>query len=145
MTTTVFRDGIFASDTLVQCGECSVGENQKIFVNKEYVVAGSGDAGSAEPFLKHLTSGEKQEFPDCYFLFYDFKKKKLFRNDQGKRSFLITDKFTADGSGFHLAIGAMEMGASAIEAVKIAMKRDGGSGGRVVAYDCINQKWLKKF
>jgi len=43
----------------------------------------------------------------------------------------ITDKFEAIGTGDELAIGAMEFGATAIEAVRVAIKRDINSGGRV--------------
>lgn len=44
---------------------------------------------------------------------------------------VIKEKFHAVGSGCELAIGAMEAGADPIQAVKIACKRDSGTGGRV--------------
>lgn len=44
----------------------------------------------------------------------------------------IHDKFYAIGSGFHLAIGAMEYGASPMDALKIACKRDIHTGVGIV-------------
>lgn len=41
----------------------------------------------------------------------------------------------ADGSGGELALGAMLAGATAIQAVKIACKKDPRSGGRIFHYD----------
>lgn len=43
----------------------------------------------------------------------------------------VMEKFHAVGSGCEIAIGAMEAGADPIQAVKIACKRDSGSGGKV--------------
>lgn len=42
-----------------------------------------------------------------------------------------TDKIYAWGSGYQYAIGAMEAGCTAAEAVKIAAKRDTHTGGRI--------------
>lgn len=39
-----------------------------------------------------------------------------------------------DGSGWELAMGAMEAGATAVEAVKIACRRDVHSGGKIQSY-----------
>lgn len=39
-----------------------------------------------------------------------------------------------DGSGYELVLGAMDAGATAVEAVKIACKRDVYTGGRVRSY-----------
>jgi len=40
----------------------------------------------------------------------------------------------ADGSGWEIALGAMDAGATAVEAVKIASKRDVYTGGRIRSY-----------
>ena len=39
-----------------------------------------------------------------------------------------------DGSGWEIAMGAMDAGATAIEAVKIACRRDVHSGGKIQSY-----------
>jgi ATP-dependent protease HslVU (ClpYQ) peptidase subunit len=44
----------------------------------------------------------------------------------------------AIGSGRELAVGAMEAGATPFEAVEIACKRHNGSGGKIIAFDLVN-------
>lgn len=39
--------------------------------------------------------------------------------------------FASIGSGCHFAIGAMEMGATAVEAVRVARRNDRGTGGKI--------------
>lgn len=46
----------------------------------------------------------------------------------------ITEEYDAIGSGQAFALAAMDAGATACEAVKIAAKRDPGTGGRVRVY-----------
>lgn len=145
MTTITFRDGILAADTLMTSNGTVMGESQKIFVNDKFAVAHSGDAETSRYFLDYLTTGKEHKFEENNFVFYDFEKKQICCNDKGKRNFLINDKFTADGSGYEMALGIMEMGATAIEAVEVTMRRDVSTGGRVIAYDCINRKWIHKF
>lgn len=46
----------------------------------------------------------------------------------------LTVKKWALGSGYHLALGAMEMGADAVTAVRVAAKWDSQTGGRIVSF-----------
>ena len=46
------------------------------------------------------------------------------------------------GSGSHLAFGALDMGASAKEAVEMAIKRDSKSGGKVHVFDCEKMEFI---
>jgi hypothetical protein len=51
------------------------------------------------------------------------------------------DTIIALGSGREFALGAMDAGASAIEAVRISSKRDIYTGGRIHAYNIEKNEW----
>jgi 20S proteasome alpha/beta subunit len=49
--------------------------------------------------------------------------------ERAYRPYRLCERFAAIGSGSAVAIGAMEAGATALQAVKIAAKHDGGTSG----------------
>lgn len=55
----------------------------------------------------------------------------IFYFDGEAQSYKVTDKFMAIGSGANAAMGAMHMGATPAQAVKIASKVDTYTGGRI--------------
>lgn len=145
MTTIAFKDGIMSSDTMYSQDGIYSYDAPKIIVNDKFVVAHCGDAGDVENFLKFLSDGTENNSKDSGFIVWDFENERAFYNSFGKANVEIINNKFADGSGYAVALGAMEHGATAIEAVEIAIKLDNSSGGRVIAYDCFNKKWIKGF
>ena len=60
---------------------------------------------------------------------------KIYTFSDPRKWLPVGDKFYSIGSGSHFAMGAMQTGASAIEAVKVATKLDKGTGKGVSHYD----------
>ena len=55
----------------------------------------------------------------------------IFYFDGEAQSYRVTDKFMAIGSGASAAMGAMHMGATPQQAVKVASKVDAYTGGKI--------------
>lgn len=97
-----------------------------------------GDVSAFDEFIK-CYFGAKAENPPlpCNAVVYDKKEKKLYDvgvyNDSGLiyKSEIQRHNPEAFGSGSKHAITAMDMGASAKEAVGMAVKRDSGTGGKI--------------
>lgn len=137
MTTIAFRDGTMACDSLVTGSFKSI-INSKVVVGQNCMVGFCGDPIAAWDAAQYL-AGELQDKPnicgkdDVLFLMY--KDKKLYLVDGELRQLpLDGNKYYAIGSGEQAAMVAMHMGATAAEAVKMAIKVDDGSGGRVREY-----------
>lgn len=136
MTTIAYRDGILAGDTLISSGENRVGYGQKIRQKGQLLYASAGSAGLTEKVEAWIRSGCIGENPPLKsgdatgetFLFMPDDSIVWFHCDG---STLIRAKFFARGSGGEYALGAMQNGATAIEAVKCAMALDRGTGGTV--------------
>jgi ATP-dependent HslUV protease subunit HslV len=98
-------------------------------------VGGAGRATSINELIVWAESGmDFENYPDdakdLSAILID-PKGKVYLMDEEYKPFSIKNKFHADGSGGDLAIGAMEAGATAEQAVKIAIKHDAGCGGKV--------------
>lgn len=135
MTTIAYRDGVLASDSLVSSGNTRAGEVRKIARHGNLMGGISGPLDAAEKFLRWIESGCEGDCPQLG----DGSDAILIR---GRKTFYVGPSgtvvpfrapFAATGSGENLAIGAMAMGASAIEAVKVAIRFDEGSGGRIAS------------
>lgn len=136
MTTGVFRGGILACDSLVTCRGMRHGEANKIFDLGDIIGCAAGTLSISERIKNFLETGEYDE---------DF----LNKDENGFEALIIersthrvmtyTDKepeiydapFYVIGSGSEIALGALEMGASAEQAVQAACKYDCRSGGIV--------------
>ena len=137
MTTVAYRDGVMACDSLLTGGFKSVIKD-KVIKGRDATVGFCGDAIAAYSSAMYL-AGEVQDRPaasskdDVLFLVY--RDGDLFLADSELRELpLDGNKFYAIGSGEQAAMTAMYMGASATEAVKMAIKVDENSGGRVKEY-----------
>lgn len=138
MTAIAYRAGIMASDTNIEFGFIKSTETKAIRHNG-YLI---GVSGSSCPhnddfirwFFADLKANRRLEFKGC-----DFEA--LVVTPQGKMQLWSHDglcypvppaaKFWAVGSGAETCMGAMEMGATAAQAVAAAIKWAKGCGGRV--------------
>ena len=139
MTTLAYKSGILAFDSKVTADGLCSGTMTKGRVTKKYLVAACGAAEDVEAFLDWMDAGgiqdDKKKFGlerevDISAISVD--KKGIVRHYGGRLyPYKIQASFHADGSGGHLAIGAMAHGATAVQAVKIASTYDSYTGGKV--------------
>lgn len=144
MTIIVYRNGVMASDTSIFGDRTMCGNVRKINMREDgALIGGAGIMSFAAEFMRWFMNGENGERP------------KLGLSDKESASILIVrpsgmieehdiygwythdTPYYAIGSGMDFAYGAMDYGASAVEAVKVAIKRNAYCGGEVYA---LNQR-----
>lgn len=137
MTIICYRDGVMASDSqLSDCG-VYVGDVKKIARASDGTLAGcSGDRSNAYRFLQWVDAGMPDEFevkPGNSGLVALLVKPDLtvWRAVDSGGFFPVDAKFHAEGVGRHTAMGAMAAGATAEEAVAIAIQFEDGCGGAI--------------
>lgn len=135
MTTIAYRDGVIAADTLATAGGTRVGTIRKVGKIGPLLFGAAGALSDCQRFMDWIARGMKGEQP------------KLGDGDNGAEGFIVygdsvlcfngekVDRIEARryacGSGWKMALAAMEAGASAREAVEIACRLDAGSGGEI--------------
>ncbi len=138
MTTIAVRDGWIASDSqfTTDSGKTSC---RKLFRVPDGILGLAGVSGPGLELLHWLrnhtceepvrTDEYAREGFDAILL----TRKGVFYYEESLSPDRVTGRFFACGSGGAAALGAMHMGASAAEAVRIASKIDPSTGGRVRA------------
>jgi hypothetical protein len=146
MTVIAYRDGILAADKQGSRGD-TIYTATKIFRREYGAIAICGDADSALSMVRWIDGGEiAGGFPlsqdtDRWAQLIVVRNGELFvygRTPYPER--LGDDDFIAFGVGREAALGAMEMGAGAEEAVMVASKWVTGCGRGVDVVDCRRQK-----
>jgi len=135
MTTIAYKSGVMACDSQISGGFISTCPD-KVILGK-CAVGFTGDYVAGYQGALFL-AGESQERPDyaeddTEYIVVDAGK--IWIADSRLRIAPIGDKFWSIGSGCAAAMAAMYMGASAEDAVKIAIKVDEYSGGKVRTYN----------
>jgi ATP-dependent protease HslVU (ClpYQ) peptidase subunit len=135
MTTIAYRDGILAADGRTTYGNTIFTDNNKKIhrLSDGALFALCGDVSYVQPMLDALEDDEA-ELPiaeeGSSFTAVIVEKNGKLRLYEGRGGYIALDApYYAFGSGEEYAIGAMDMGASAEEAVKVASGRDLGTGG----------------
>lgn len=137
MTVIVVRDGVMAADTLVVGnGNVAAGHIKKIRkMSDGWILGCAGALGNIVKFFDYweLPDEEKNidemNFDGLEVLIIDPKGEVSYMESHSKYPMQITDDFFTIGSGSEVAMGALEAGATAEEAVRIAMKRVISCGG----------------
>ncbi len=126
MTIIAYRDGVMAADTCFTDGFITSGV--KLYKKSGHIIGFCGDVAQALVFVDWFFNQKKNRRPD---LASETGWEALVLNKDGVttwerslRPIPMDDEFYAIGSGSMLAMGAMEHGASASQAVAIACKRD---------------------
>lgn len=132
MTTIAVKDGVMASDGRVSGSQIWAETDRKIFRIRRMLVGLAGDAVGCNKLLQWLHDGGEGQAPKApntstLLVHCDGT---VWAMDDGKDAVRI-EAPTAIGSGAQFAIGAMLAGKSAAQAVRIAMKRDPNTGGRI--------------
>lgn len=108
--------------------------SQKIFKIKDVIVGFTGCNDKGLELVEWFKNGERKDvFPksndkDNWSRLCVFKKNNIYYYEATPEKIIVKDKRIAYGSGRDFAIGAMEFGANAIEAVKVACKYSVGCG-----------------
>lgn len=130
MTTIVYRDNIMCADTAVFRGNTYSGVANKIVrLDDGRLVGAAGNAGVISRFVEHLRNPannpppEKAEDEFCAMV-VSLDGSIQHWNDRFEPNMAASIGYYAIGSGEEVARGAMEMGASAIEAVNVACRLD---------------------
>lgn len=150
MTSIAVKDGIMVSDGRVTLGDTVIKDDMvKVFCVNNHLVGGAGRARSISTFVHWLqkqtdytiVSNEVGDLVDLV--------PPVLEDDEGFSALVLTptkqvllydgnipidlgnDVYTSIGSGSVYCLAAMDAGASAEGAVRIAMKRDVYSGGEV--------------
>lgn len=128
MTTIAYRDGYLAADTAVFDRGVYCGEVIKIIKLEDGSLCGAAGAlGDMQKFLAWLRGGQNGDRPT----FEDSETEGIVIRPDGTfwwygkdTSAQIAGAHQAIGSGFALAMGAMDAGASALTALEICARRD---------------------
>jgi len=132
MTTIAYKDGIIAYDSRLTHGDIIKTDT----ANKKYDINGvsffcSGSPSDIPQFVNWWFTGENPDDISLSAFVYDGKLWQAGTNNTDGPWKTILDVPYAIGSGMDFAIGAMDMGASAKEAVQVASKRDIYTGGKI--------------
>jgi hypothetical protein len=138
MTVIVYRDGVVAADSMEAGGDLRRGSVQKIIQWEGRIAGAAGEGGDCEAFLEWVRypvkgppeiepSGEGAQFEG----FVIRQKDNIWVVDRRCIPWQIFAPFLAIGNGAAIAIGAMEMGATAEEAVAAAIKWSPACGGDI--------------
>ncbi len=137
MTIIAYRDGVLAADSCVTDGFVTRG--MKLHRKSGHIIGFCGDVAQALVFVDWFFNQKKNRRPDLAseagWEAIVLNKDGATTWDRSLRPIPIDDQFYAIGSGASLAMGAMEYGASAAEAVAIACKRDPYCRDPVVVYE----------
>lgn len=136
MTVWAYKDGVLASDSRISTHSAGItGEMKKVIKSGAgWLGAAAGNATDMAQFLRWVDEGREEddatklENVDGILI---SPKGKVFYVEGDLHPFAVEAPFHAGGAGGYLAIGAMEMGATAEEAVHIAIKYNSSCGGEV--------------
>jgi 20S proteasome alpha/beta subunit len=138
MTTVVYRDGVLAGDTRVTDPDIVPGSHRKVFQSRHgWLYGASGKVASFVKFYKwaesHSTRLLKKDPPDGDYsgILVSPKGVAYFVEDGSVWRVPDDTDFIAIGSGRTGALGALYMGATALQAVEMALKVDTNSGGPI--------------
>jgi len=134
MTTIAAKDGIMSCDSNISSGYQAAAK--KIRKKNGIIVGFAGDWIAGEYFARYYL-GNRSEKPDRDsdddFELLILKPSGIYLADKRLREVRIRCKHYAIGSGSMAAMVAMNMGATAAEAVKEAAKVDDYTGGKIIS------------
>lgn len=137
ITTIAYRAGVIAADTQMIQGTSIIGHVTKIVRRDDGALCGgAGDLAWVQAFHRWFLDGcdgDPPRFDDDCSKGLIIRRRKPIEIFESCGAFEFRPAFVAIGSGKEFALGAMQVGASAKQAVKAAMAFDPGSGGTVMA------------
>lgn len=148
MSTVAYRDGILAADSQATAGNIAC-RAEKIFALPNCIVGGAGHLTAVIRFVEWMRAGQSAKKKpdldgDSLAAIVVWPDGRVEEWDGTLVPMPVFEQFTAVGSGRALAIGAMSMGASAVQAVEVAATWDVHTGGEVIAFDVRNIRPTKR-
>lgn len=134
MTTIAYKDGVIAYDSRITCGSIIEHDNYEKLIESKGVKFILTGATSDFPRLIDVYFGGKHKNIDATGLVFDGETIWCVGHSNFGgfwRTVVSPRSVYAMGSGTPHALTAMDMGASAAEAVEMAKKRDTCTGGQV--------------
>lgn len=133
MTTIAYRDGVLAADTLHSNNGIRVGYRPKIAVLPDGGwLATKGCSGYGHALLKWLEGGRQGEQPKGEGGGFLVHLDGTLEGFEGEVCEVFSGApFYAFGSGAEIALGALQMGATAEQAIAAAIALDVYSGGEI--------------
>lgn len=142
MTTIAWDGKTLAVDSLETKGSTITSTNiKKLFldVGRFKAVAFTGSTQDVDEVMDWIKSEEKNQlkFDGNFTILAIDEKGRCYRQNKAEiGGFTLEKGLITEGCGSDIALGAMDAGATAIEAVKIACKRNIYTGGKVQSF-CI--------
>lgn len=141
MTTIAYRDGIMAADSMLSDWGEIKRKTEKIFVFKDAVIGTAGEDGDILKFLEWWEAGhdpakrpKRSTVKELHLIVaLNTGVVEIWAEDYIGEP--VLEEFCAIGSGRAVAYGALEMGATAKEAVRISCKWNTASALPVRAVD----------
>jgi ATP-dependent HslUV protease subunit HslV len=135
MTTIAYQNGVMAGDSQANYNDTQVGRLTKVIKVNGMLAGAAGDLQDVQIFFDWVTHGMHDTNKPEELNFVGMvvtKTGKVLQFDKKVVAFEIEAPFHAIGSGREFAIGAMEAGASAYQAVVAAAKYDNSTGGEII-------------
>lgn len=139
MTTIAWDGKTLATDSCESKGNTVTSlKSKKLFldVGPYKAVAHTGSSQDIKPLLDWIRGGDKAQLKLDIFTILAIDENgcchRLHNSEIGE--FTLEKEPVTEGTGDNIALGAMDAGATAIEAIKIACKRDIYTGGKVQSY-----------
>jgi hypothetical protein len=148
MTVIVYKDRILATDTAVFAGDTIVGYGPKIQRSYDYVWASCGSVAEVQLFdrwaLRNFLEEERPAKSDNFGAIIVNRVGNIYRCAEPFILYDVTKYQTphVDGAAGEYIHGLLDMGASAILAVEMAIKRCNWAGGIVSAFDCATWNFI---
>lgn len=147
MTTIAYDCRYIAIDSRISSNGHVASDDYKKFAEyDDWILFWSGEIHQKDLYMNtFVAKGEFNDNPKVCLTAYNKKTKFVYHVYVEDKKFLM-DKLEwsdAQGSGSCYAIGAMDAGKSAVESVKIAMKRDCATGGKIHCLDTHTGKFIK--
>jgi len=138
MTTIAYRNGILAADSMITAGSrivTSTNATKIVRLSDGRLFGHCGQMRHMKPLVAYL-EGKSERYPDMEkdataIVVHPDGRVELHFGRHPDEAFAEDAEFYAIGSGSELALGAMAVGATSIEAVHAAIRFDTCSGGDV--------------
>lgn len=146
MTTIAYDGRYIAIDSRLTCGSWISSDDFDKTIESEYsVIFWCGDLDKKDEFISAFLKNEKVTEPaKTRLFFYDKKLRKLF-DVFSQDGVIVKSPITfkdSCGSGSSHAITAMDLGASAVDSLRVTMRRCNCTGGLIRCYDTKLNKFV---
>ncbi|MBL4795908.1 MAG: hypothetical protein JKY50_00685 [Oleispira sp.] len=137
MTTIAWDGRYLAADSRTTAHDTIMSdESVKIIITGDYVIAISGSTDADDILIEAIKNGQGSSKKNSGAIFLTNNKAyKCSFGEDGELWICPSNYKNSIGTGRDHALTAMDLGCTAMDAIKFAIKRDTGSGGLIRYYD----------